>query len=110
VPFARVYAGATHTCGLTLANSTVRCWGNSASLGDENLPSNVGVGLGASLANPFPDGACGTLALAFRVREMMHSAVHHCGRQRRIVRGRRGGVRTRGVLVLTSPNLQPPLN
>jgi hypothetical protein len=78
VPFARVYAGATHTCGLTLANSTVRCWGNSASLGDENLPSNVGVGLGASLANPFPDGACGTLALAFRVREMMHSAVHHC--------------------------------
>ena len=78
MPFARVYAGATHTCGLTLANSTVRCWGNSASLGDENLPSNVGVGLGASLANPFPDGACGTLALAFRVREMMHSAVHHC--------------------------------
>lgn len=48
VPFARLYAGATHTCALTLVNSTVRCWGNSASLGDEST--------GVSLQNPFPDG------------------------------------------------------
>jgi alpha-tubulin suppressor-like RCC1 family protein len=58
VPFARLYAGATHTCALTLANSTVRCWGNPASLGDESM--------GVSLQNPFPDGTSSFHPLSHR--------------------------------------------